>query len=337
MWLEGPDRGPAVTEATAAGITEMAVAFAVVAAVAVPVLVVTTLLSRRSSLGGWQRWRNHWTGWELLALGFAYVAVPQAVLEVVPGIWSLPGQSDGIPPRENIYVITTSVFVRLIVVFAALAYKFDPRRVRPSEAAYIGSQVRVGVVVWLVLAPLTFTVHFATAALSDRLGGTDPHPLSRLRPDQSIWITLLFFASVCVVTPIGEELIFRRTLTSWAVRTSHSWCLVATAVVAAVLFGNGRVGPAAFVAVVAGLTLMLPKVRQWQRRFPVRSARAAVTSGVLFAAMHSFAWPTPVPLFVLGVGLGWLTLRTRSVVGPVVCHGLLNAVSTVYLLRHPPG
>jgi membrane protease YdiL (CAAX protease family) len=39
---------------------------------------------------------------------------------------------------------------------------------------------------------------------------------------------------------------------------------------------------------------------------------------------------------VLAVGLGYLYLRTRSLVGPVVVHGLFNAVSAVYLLIGGP-
>ena len=54
-------------------------------------------------------------------------------------------------------------------------------------------------------------------------------------------------------------------------------------------------------------------------------------SSALFAAVHSFAWPSPVALFVLALGLGWLAHRTRSLVGPIVLHGLFNAVSCVLL------
>ena len=47
--------------------------------------------------------------------------------------------------------------------------------------------------------------------------------------------------------------------------------------------------------------------------------------------MHSFAWPSPVALFVLALGLGWLAHRTRSLAGPIVLHGLFNAVSCMLL------
>jgi membrane protease YdiL (CAAX protease family) len=53
---------------------------------------------------------------------------------------------------------------------------------------------------------------------------------------------------------------------------------------------------------------------------------------VLFAAMHSSVWPTPVALLVLGLALGTLAARTKSLVGPIVVHALFNAVTCVGLL-----
>ena len=50
-------------------------------------------------------------------------------------------------------------------------------------------------------------------------------------------------------------------------------------------------------------------------------------NGLLFAALHSSVWPSPVALFPLGVGLAWLAYRTQSLVGPVVAHALFNGVA----------
>jgi membrane protease YdiL (CAAX protease family) len=59
---------------------------------------------------------------------------------------------------------------------------------------------------------------------------------------------------------------------------------------------------------------------------------AIFAASLLFACVHTSVWPTPVPLFVLAIGLGVLAHRTRSLVGPIVLHGLFNAVSCVKLL-----
>jgi membrane protease YdiL (CAAX protease family) len=63
-----------------------------------------------------------------------------------------------------------------------------------------------------------------------------------------------------------------------------------------------------------------------------QDARAILASAALFAAFHAHVWPSPVPLVVLAVGLGFLYVRTHSLVGPVVVHSMFNAVSAVYLL-----
>jgi membrane protease YdiL (CAAX protease family) len=61
-------------------------------------------------------------------------------------------------------------------------------------------------------------------------------------------------------------------------------------------------------------------------------APAVFATALLFGATHSFAWPTPIALFVLGLGLGYLAVRTRTLVPPVVVHCLFNAVSFVILI-----
>jgi len=50
-------------------------------------------------------------------------------------------------------------------------------------------------------------------------------------------------------------------------------------------------------------------------------------NGLLFAALHSSVWPSPIPLFLLGFGLAWLAHRTQSLVAPIVAHALFNGVA----------
>jgi membrane protease YdiL (CAAX protease family) len=71
--------------------------------------------------------------------------------------------------------------------------------------------------------------------------------------------------------------------------------------------------------------------RVW-RKLPKRTTLAVWSSAALFAAAHSVVWPSPVALFVLGLGLGYLTARTRSWAASAVCHILFNTTSFVYLV-----
>jgi membrane protease YdiL (CAAX protease family) len=68
------------------------------------------------------------------------------------------------------------------------------------------------------------------------------------------------------------------------------------------------------------------------RRPPRPDSPAVFGTALLFASIHSAVWPTPVPLFVLGLALGVLASRTGSLVGPIVLHALFNAVTCVTLL-----
>jgi membrane protease YdiL (CAAX protease family) len=66
------------------------------------------------------------------------------------------------------------------------------------------------------------------------------------------------------------------------------------------------------------------------------TARAWYGTAVLFAAVHSGTWPSPVPLVVLAFMLGWLAYRTQSLIGPMVFHALFNGVTCAALIFNSP-
>lgn len=53
--------------------------------------------------------------------------------------------------------------------------------------------------------------------------------------------------------------------------------------------------------------------------------RAIYATALLFAGSHP--WPTPIPLFILALLLGWLAYRTQSLIAPMTLHLLFNAVA----------
>jgi membrane protease YdiL (CAAX protease family) len=73
--------------------------------------------------------------------------------------------------------------------------------------------------------------------------------------------------------------------------------------------------------------VLLPWLR---RKLGPRSAIAI--SALVFSALHSDAWPAPIPLFVLALFLGYLAQHTNSLVGPITLHATFNAVSMIVLL-----
>jgi membrane protease YdiL (CAAX protease family) len=80
-------------------------------------------------------------------------------------------------------------------------------------------------------------------------------------------------------------------------------------------------------APVEGQTpVLLPQGPRWEA-FKVANARwAIVGSAMIFALLHVH-WPDPVPLFLLGLVLGWLAYRTQSLIPGIVLHAMFNAVA----------
>ncbi len=207
-------------------------------------------------------------------------------------------------------------------------------RPMPGQLGELPGQVALGAIGWALLTPVVFAVHFLAIVLSNRFGGTvEDHPLVQLGGGASLLDQVFFGLVVCVVTPLIEEFLFRGLLVRWAAgRMFRPWALMGVAAVLSLFRGADSLAPLAFVAALAGGLLVLTRLMR-NLRVGVREAAGVYASAALFAIAHSAVWPSPVPLFVLGLGLGYLALRTGGIAACVVLHGLFNAVSYVLLLR----
>jgi hypothetical protein len=81
--------------------------------------------------------------------------------------------------------------------------------------------------------------------------------------------------------------------------------------------------------------LLLPSSKCVRRRLGIASPlamRGWMSNAVLFAAIHSNVWPSPIALFFLGLGLAWLALRTQSIIPSIVVHILFNGIAVVYTI-----
>jgi len=204
--------------------------------------------------------------------------------------------------------------------------------------------VLTAVCVWLLVTPLVFGVN---VLVEESLRSIDPdavqeHALTRLiqqGPSTLQW-TLIVFNAV-IIAPVLEETVFRGVLQPWFANIRNGGIgAMSAALVLAILLrlelidhawkqnGEGLLRalmPALFVLA------MMPLLAVVSLRSPGTPPAIFATS-VLFAAMHSSVWPTPVALLVLGLALGTLAARTKSLVGPIVVHALFNAVTCVGLL-----
>lgn len=228
-----------------------------------------------------------------------------------------------------------------------------------------------GYLTWLLVTPVAFCV-FALANMAHFwLTGQPPdkHPLTALGDSGGTREWTLFVLQTVLLAPILEEFLFRGLILPWLAQTrppepdspiavlpphrpliilllcvSVAVILHSTDIESAWKAGD-RFGvamhfiPAVFFVALLPLDLLARRSNRLRRSLRIRSVqqlRAIVASSALFAAVHAQVWPSPVPLFVLALGLGYLYIRTRSLVGPVVVHGMFNAVSAVYLLLGGP-
>ena len=200
----------------------------------------------------------------------------------------------------------------------------------------------------------------------------EKHPLTALGEVAGRREWGLFVLQTVVIAPILEEWLFRGVLLPWLVQkrpvqpespfavplAARPLLVLGVAIAVAVALTLGTdwlarpdevrrtladpaavaasyIIPAGFFLAIVPLDYLLPRWSWLRRRLRLRSrqqVRAILASSALFAAFHAPVWPSPIALLVLAIGLGYLYLRTRNLMAPIVVHGLFNAVSAVCLL-----
>jgi membrane protease YdiL (CAAX protease family) len=229
--------------------------------------------------------------------------------------------------------------------------------------------VVAGYLTWLLLTPAAFVVFVLANLAHSGLTGQPPdkHPLTVLGESAGTREWALFVLQTVVLAPVLEELVFRGLLLPWLAtqrpadpeapltippaRRPLAVLLVAAGIAAIGHLGDLQHAWAAgdrggviahlvpglfFLALVPLDFVPFRRLRRHLRLRSRQAVRAVLASAALFAAFHAHVWPSPVPLVVLAVGLGYLYLRTSSLVGPVVVHAMFNAVSAIYLLLGGP-
>ncbi|MFO0936062.1 MAG: CPBP family intramembrane glutamic endopeptidase [Gemmataceae bacterium] len=189
---------------------------------------------------------------------------------------------------------------------------------------------------WLVIAPSILALNVCVNSISQYFQLTpEVHPLATIGSVPGI--TLIFLLSSCVAAPVMEELLVRGVLLPWACRSlkNAGVLFIPAFLLAALGRASSPLGPLSFFGLLVigyGALLKWGPKREGSRR---RMA-AIYSTSALFALAHSSVWPTPIPLFAFSLGLSWLALRTGGVTAPIIVHGLLNLVSSIYVLRGGP-
>jgi membrane protease YdiL (CAAX protease family) len=267
-----------------------------------------------------------------------YAVCPELVRQILLRVHVLDrppaGEASALDAERRALWVT--VFALPLQMTALVGFLRLTSGTRPYQLGLTAHRARqnivLGCLAFLVSTPAVLTLNLLVSLAYKHWaqGPTLEHPLTRLGQTrlQPIEWGLLVFAAV-VAAAVLEELFFRGALQPWFSRRSAGGPLAAAAALAvALLTGSGKegvrqaIGPVLFVVLLSPGCFLLPS----------RRARGIFGTALLFGAFHSAVWPTPVALFVLGLGLGWLADRTQSLVAPVVLHGLFNAVACLMLL-----
>jgi membrane protease YdiL (CAAX protease family) len=303
-------------------------------------------------------WPATWNGLDVLAILLLCQLVPTSLYLVL--VWLGVFQTintaagDPLPPGEMLWaqVIALPVQVLLIVSALWLTRGAPPSRVGLTCVRWAPNVV-AGFLVWVVVTPLLSCLYFLLLCVFEE----PQHPFLRLDVGAN-WLLLL--VGVSVAAPVAEELVFRGVLLPWSLKEPFERQQLIGVAAVLIAFANGyRMGapfnpaPGTFAFLMLPGFVLLPYLLLprrpgpdaeqvagelwWQRlveparRPEARPIVAVYANGLLFGAVHS-SWPAPIPLVLLGVALAWLAYRTRSLVGPIVAHGLFNGVTYLTLV-----
>jgi membrane protease YdiL (CAAX protease family)/Pyruvate/2-oxoacid:ferredoxin oxidoreductase delta subunit len=192
----------------------------------------------------------------------------------------------------------------------------------------VGVQAAAGAIAGTALWPGTGLVAYdATLAAVlwylARRRGAAPFAAYHLdvRPTLTSGLSALGVAMVCWLFSVS----YRAAVLAMGLRPSGSEGSDLTG-----LFGPGTLGVVLTVAIVAVVgpaleEVLLRGVVMGAARRRIGTWPAILLSAAAFALLHASLWSL-LPLAVLGVGLGWLASRSRSLWPAVVAHVLYNAV-----------
>ena len=282
-------------------------------------------------------WRVPWRGQDLLALAIFFLTLPLllSLLGISPWLaplWAFPFQ-----------------MLLLAWLYGRLRSRTEKATSPPFSQVW-PARLALAAGVWTLLTPLVLGLNGLIDYAYRQLGGQpQEHPFTQVDA-RSLYDAVVLVLHACVVAPWVEECLVRGWLLPWLlaarcernqqkpkgslppwIAPQRCWMMVLVGLWPAVHSSHAQEA-----LIFLGLLALGLAGLQWG---PIRHRRhwcAVHASALVFAMFHSAVWPTPLPLFVLGVGLGWIAVWTRGFFCSALVHAFFNTVSTVYVLIFGP-
>lgn len=299
-------------------------------------------------LFGPQRFRAvPWRGIDVLAVVFlAHLFIPEVLLVM----WRPP-------PAETPWILVMARPLQVGVILLLLGAGAGARPYQLGLTTHrLAANLCLGYLGWMILTPLVYGLASLVLWIHSLLLPlpAEKHPLlESLQNHPGFLGYLMVFLVAVVAAPVYEELVFRGVLQPWFAR--RRWGADAALVAAfglAVYAGlvtkvdkdfflagnpNGLrilvegLGTAVFVLVMIPGYIYADRLL-WNWLPQPGAGRTVYAVALLFAAAHANIWPSPIPLFLLALGLGYLAYRTQSLVSGMTVHALFNGMSVLGLL-----
>jgi membrane protease YdiL (CAAX protease family) len=245
-------------------------------------------------------------------------------------------------------VLTFPLNIATILLIPMLVHKVQFYQLGLSRYRWTWN-LAAGTLFFVAITPPVYTVNYAADRLITEVNQKGPtrHPFDEIPQhahSKAEWILIGF--AVLVVAPIYEEMFFRGILQGWlAKKTWGGLGAFLLAIFLSILIPWNSIQsalnnydwadlahqlqPLGFVLAIGPALLVIPNLGN------PKNAGAIFGSSLLFAIAHTSVWPSPIPLFFLGLGLGWLAHRSQSLAGPIVVHSLFNLVGFLGMIFRP--
>jgi len=207
----------------------------------------------------------------------------------------------------------------------------------------------------IILTPAVYLLQFLMVKIQFLLPGQQVvnHPLTLLAGQQLMaleWVML--FCSAVIGAPLLEEQIFRGLLQPWIMAKKNGILItICCALFLSIIqFSNDWYKAFSFVLndrsienfpqfkthIAQALTPLLFSILVSSLIMIVsqksKSNAAIGATALLFGMIHAFAWPSPVGLTLLGVGMGMAYAKTGNIITPIFIHMVFNCLAFGMLL-----
>lgn len=248
-----------------------------------------------------------------------------------PSLYSQLISSDIMSDKTWYHGIARLIAVPLMVPLYFLSLKACPKSFS-SKTNLSKSVLRIA-----ILLPFTIFLGYLYMYIF-QFGATIPsqeHPLVLLSRSGNFNDKILVAFLVLAVAPIHEEVLFRGLFQSWILSASCGSCL-GLSLASALVFSNQfsriiNLTENRFVLIQILVFLILCFASCRLGKLMSSRMEKIMAAAAVFAAVHSFAWPSPAGLLPLACGLGWIREVSGTVWPGMILHSLFNLTGYLFL------